>query len=40
MIDNDNGVLLAYRATQNGPSMNITLVDGGLIGHLFDAVRP
>ncbi|MEE2719753.1 MAG: hypothetical protein VX727_08200 [Planctomycetota bacterium] len=40
VIDNDNGVLLAYRATQNGPSMNITLVDGGLIGHLFDAVRP
>ena len=40
VIDNDNGILLAYRATQNGPSMNITLVDGGRVGHLFDAVRP
>ncbi len=40
VIDNDNGVLLAYRASQNGPSMNITLVDGGLIGYLFDTVRP
>lgn len=40
VTDNDNGVLLVYRATKNGPATKISLVDGGLIGQLFDTVRP
>ena len=40
VTDNDNGVLLVYRATQAGASMKITLVDGGFIDQLFDAIRP
>lgn len=40
VTDHDNGVLLVYRANQAGASMKITLVDGGFIDQLFDAIRP
>ena len=40
VTDKDNGVLLVYRATQAGSSMKISLVDGGFIDQLFDAMRP